>query len=360
MSKHFKIFLLALALGALVFSISRFVAYVSKKDVADAKLTYDYVSPAYHIDRIYKSMQGPSSTESFLLGDENDDELLWITGMRVQMVEADGATPTSNDFMCHTNLNFDLNSRKLWSGNVSISFPRIVTLSQGQYTMILPKGFGIPVRANEPLSMMTQALNLNINNPDKRLRHKVTIDYVRDSDLRKPLVPLYTTAAQVLVLVKGDTPYYKVVNPDPAAHGPGCSLGQAALNGIYKDINGNEFTGHWVVKSGREINSTSITENLKLQYDTTIHYIEVHLHPFAESLALVDRTEGKELFRSHAQNHRDRLGLERVEYFSSVEGIPIYKDHEYELVSTYDNKSAENSDAMAHMVLFLKDKQFLK
>lgn len=358
MSQHFKIFLSGLALGVLLFSIGRSSAYFFKKDVEEAKLKYEYVSPTYHIDRIYRSMQGPSSTESFILGDENDDDLLWITGVRVQMVEADGRTLASNDFMCHTNLNLDLANRQLWSGNVSISFPRIVTLSQGQYTMSLPDGFGIPLKANEPLSVMTQALNLNIDNLNKQLRHKVTIDYVRDGDLRKPLVPLYTTAAQVLVLVKGDVPYYKVVNPNPAAHGPGCSLGKPALNGIYKDINGNEFTGHWIVKSGREVNSTSVTENLKIQYDTTIHYIEVHLHPFAESLALVDRTAGQELFRSHARNHRDRLGLETVEHFSSVEGIPVYKDHEYELVSTYDNKSAQNSDAMAHMVLFLKDKQF--
>ena len=86
----------------------------------------------------------------------------------------------------------------------------------------------------------------------------------------------------------------------------------------------------------------------------------VLLHPFAVSLALVDRTNGRELFRSRAHNHPDRLGLERVESFSSVKGIPIYKDHEYELVSTYNNRSANSSDAMAHMVLFLRDKQFVR
>jgi hypothetical protein len=72
-----------------------------------------------------------------------------------------------------------------------------------------------------------------------------------------------------------------------------------------------------------------------MQFDTTVHYIAVHLHPFAESLELVDLTTGESVFKSKARNFDDKIGLEEVEFFSSEEGLPIYKDHEYELVSTY-------------------------
>jgi len=313
----------------------------SRKDLQAAKRTYEYLSPVYHVDRIYKSMQGPISTETVRLGEAQDTGLLWITGMRVQMVDADGATPVSNDFMCHTNLDFDLKQRALKSSNAAHAFARIVTLSQGQYALDLPKGFGIPLKANEPLLLSTQVLNLNIARPDKNIRHKVSIDYVRDADLKKPMLPLYTTAAQILVPFKGGM----------ATHAADCALGQ--------DISQwSERTGHWVLKPGKEINTTAVTEDLNLTFDTTVHYIEVHLHPYAESLVLRDRTDGRELFKARAHNRPDRLGLARVASFSSVKGIPVYKDHEYELISTYKNTSAEDSDAMAHMVLFLRDKEF--
>ena len=38
---------------------------------------------------------------------------------------------------------------------------------------------------------------------------------------------------------------------------------------------------------------TLVTELMSLPYDTTVHYIAVHLHPFAESLELIDLTTGK-------------------------------------------------------------------
>jgi len=99
---------------------------------------------------------------------------------------------------------------------------------------------------------------------------------------------------------------------------------------------------------------------MNILYDTTLHYAEVHVHPFAESLELKDRTTGETVIKSFAQNFTDRLGLKNVDYFSSVEGVPIFKDHEYELISIYNNTSGVDQDAMGHMVLFLYDKYFRK
>ena len=39
-------------------------------------------------------------------------------------------------------------------------------------------------------------------------------------------------------------------------------------------------------------------------------------------------------------------------------GIPVYADHQYELVSVYENTSAEEQDSMAVMYLYLDDRHF--
>ena len=97
---------------------------------------------------------------------------------------------------------------------------------------------------------------------------------------------------------------------------------------------------------------------MNLPYDTTLHYVEVHAHPFVEYLELIDRTSNTTVFKSYAKNFKDRLGLEKVDHFTSIEGVPVYKDHEYELVSVYNNTTDQYHDAMAHMVLFLRDKHY--
>ena len=76
-------------------------------------------------------------------------------------------------------------------------------------------------------------------------------------------------------------------------------------------------------------------------------------------MELIDVTENKSIFKGVAINSEDGVGLDHVTHYSSKEGIPIYKDHEYELVSIYNNTSGEDRDAMAAMMLFVLDKERL-
>src|SRR5688500_16286632 len=62
------------------------------------------LSPVYEVDRIYKSMTGPQSTEELRLEDLKQPELLWIVGFEATMVDPEGTKDMSQDFMCHTNL----------------------------------------------------------------------------------------------------------------------------------------------------------------------------------------------------------------------------------------------------------------
>jgi hypothetical protein len=45
-----------------------------------------------------------------------------------------------------------------------------------------------------------------------------------------------------------------------------------------------------------------------------------------------------------------------VDHFSSREGIPLYRDHEYELVSIYNNTTPVDQDSMAVMHLYVRDR----
>lgn len=317
------------------------------------------LSPVYHVDQKYRSMMGPSSTRTVHVGDPDHDALMWVTGYSARMVGQDGRSTMPQEFMCHSNLDLDPKAhRKLLRAESSIS-GRLFTLSQGQFEIDFPEGFGIPVRSKEALSLTTQVLNLNHEDPDIEVRHKVTIRYAED-DEKRPLRPLFQKSVYGLALLEGKDGHYGVRSAESEDHGPGCLERINASTHTYEDGQGRTFTGHWVVPPGREVNTTRVTKLLSLPYDTTIHYIAVHLHPFAESLELKDLSSNKTVFRSRAENYKDKIGLKTVHALSSREGIPVYADREYELVSVYNNTSDEPQDSMAVMYLYLLDKRFVR
>lgn len=320
------------------------------------------LSKVYHVDKKYRSMKGPQSTLELQLGDPEADELIWVVGYEAVMVGADGKTPMPQDLMCHSNLDLDpMRHREALKAEPGIS-GRLFTLSQGQLSIRFPEGFGIPVRSSEAISLTTQVLNLNREKPDIDVRHKVTVRYVRDADAKGRMKPLFQKSAYGLALIDGDDGRFGMDHGggahDGHGGGTGCLARENASDHTYDDGVGRTFTGHWVVKPGREVNRTPVSKILALPYDTTVHYIAVHLHPFAQSLTLLDKTTGQVVFRSQAKNFTRKIGLEHVEYFSSAEGIALKADHEYELVSVYENTSGEPQDSMAVMYLYLLDQRF--
>ena len=316
------------------------------------------LSPVYHVDRKYRSMMGPQSTQAIHVGDPDEDSLVWITGYSARMVGKDGRSSMPQEFMCHSNLDLDpVDHRKYVQAEKSIS-GRLFTLSQGQFEIDFPPGFGIPVRSKEALNLTTQVLNLNEDAPDLHVRHEVKIRYALDTPPRR-IKPLFQKSVYGLALVEGkDGHYGKGSGGSHHAEGGGCLERSNASTHTYEDGQGRTFTGHWVVPPGREVNTTRVTKLLALPYDTTIHYIAVHLHPFAESLELKDLTARKTVFRSEATNYARKIGLKKVHALSSAAGIPVFADHEYELVSIYRNTSGEPQDSMAVMYLYLLDRRF--
>ena len=328
--------------------------------VAPSVRVATFLSKTYLVDRKYRSMMGPQSTQPVTLLETETPELLWVTGFRAEMVGPDGQSPLSQEFMCHSNLDLNMSLHRRLFGMKRPSPNRVFTLSQGQQEIRFPAGFGMPIVSSEPFSLTTQVLNHNLERASFEVRHRVTVEFARDAELGAPLKPLFPLAANGLVLVEGKDPYFDIPEADAQVHGSGCQVGQTVAGSGHDipDRYGRRFSSHWIVKPGREVNHSNITRFMNVPFDTTAHYIAVHLHPFAESLELRDLTEGVTVYRSLARNSPDRIGLDAVQYYSSEEGLKLHADHEYELVSVYNNTTSEDHDSMAVMYIYALDKEF--
>jgi hypothetical protein len=340
-----------------------------------------FLSQVYTIDKIYHSMEGPSSVESIYLGDPNGAaELLWVTGIRTEMVGADGATPQLPELMCHVNIDLDPQKHQALFGFRRATAARLMTLSQGMLSAKLPNGYGFPLASNEPLVVFTQVLNLNIQQPQNlKVRHRVTIDYVRDRDLQTPIKPLFNVGASGMVKLD-DNPLalahsmasmpsmagvtteagHDATMNSPTSSTMSCLVGTRAPQASsgsadYVDPQGQKMTGHWIVPPGKQVNHSDISWFMNLQFDTRLHYAAVHLHPFARSLEMRDVTTGKTIFLAKAENPPNAVGLLHVDDFSSAGGVPLLHAHKYSLISTYDNPTDTNADSMASVFLGLDD-----
>jgi hypothetical protein len=331
-----------------------------------------FISPVYTIDKIYHSMEGPSSMERIYLGDPSAPaELLWVTGIRTEMVDADGKSPQLPELMCHVNVDLDPARHQAIFGFRRPTASRLMTLSQGMITAKLPAGFGFPMASNEPLLLFTQVLNLNIEHPQNlKVRHRVTIDYVRAGELTAPMKPLFNVGASGMVQLDDNPlalthsmmsmPSTAGITTEAEHASMSCLVGSRAPQATsgsadYVDPQGHKMTGHWIVPPGKQVNHSDITWFMNLQFDTRLRYAAVHLHPFARSLEIRDMTTGKTVFLAKAENPKTGVGLTHVDEFTSPAGVFLDHTHKYSLISDYDNTTSANVDSMASVFLGLDD-----
>ena len=325
------------------------------KPQVESRVVY---SDAFTIDTTWASMQGPYRVMEITLTDTTSHEIMWVTGYEAAIVDADSKEPKSSEFMCHSNVDLDMARHRQIFRWQQYPSRRLFTLSEGQTEVKLPDGFGIPLRSDEPLSVTAQVLNHNYKGPPIRVRQRVTVHYIRDRTLRKPLIALYQRGVNTLVRLDGPGGAYNSELTDAEMHDHAAPEGMGADSVPYHDHEGRTFAGHWVVKPGREVRTTPINGWLNMQQDIKVHFVSVHLHPFAESLQLRDATTGQTVLASKAENRPERIGLARVEQIASPEGITLHKDHRYELVSAYNNTSGTDRTAMAVMYLYVEDTEF--
>lgn len=324
--------------------------------------TFEFITPAYAVKGIYKSMKGPDYTNMNLRLSEGKPELLWVRGYEAIMVGTDGQSQKPQQFMCHNTLSIHrgLDQHRALFGAGPYGSRRLFTLSQGQYSVEFPKGFGIPMLSTEKLMLQSQVLNLEPKAVGETVRHKIKTHFVRDEGLSEPMKPLCMIPSGVAVPV-GD-PNARPMPDD--AHNLGCAINpklkpaKDAGGGPLTQKSDAVYTAHWIVPPGREERRTNVGQ--LFPFDTRIHYLSVHVHPGAESFKLRDLTTNEDLFTSKGEQLAKGVGLDRITYFSSEEGIPVYAKHDYELVSVYHNHTNQEQSAMAFMFCDVLDKGYHK
>jgi len=329
--------------------------------------TAEFYSSPLLIDTIYRSMLGPYEIKPIQL-DAQDESLLWIVSYESMVEAVDQKTPLKAAFMCHNNLNYDQKEKSPWQIKTSGANSRIFTLSEGQTSLDFPKGFGLPMQANQGLKMVSQVLNHKEKDIHIESRHHVRFKYLKDSELKSPLKALYQQSIFVTKQISGPAGSYglphlcvdhhldsnQIKGAQPQHD---CSINFSRKNyDPYNDKHGRRYTGHWKLPYGEERLKTDVTQMLDLDRNSRIHMIGVHLHPYAKALSLWDVTTDSLLYAANILTKADGFGFDSVGYYKDSIGIPVYKDHHYELVSEYECKdSTEAHTAMAVMYLYLSE-----
>ena len=350
--------LLALA-GALVMP----AVYSLTRPDPQEKAVLTLMSDPYRLDKIYRSMEGPWSIQRGIhLGMAEESRVQWVTGLETEVLDATGRKPISQEFFCHSNLTFAERSgspakyNQEMGGKTHLDW-RLFTLVPGRLSIDLPQGFGVPIPADAPLDYVTMSLNLNERDHVVNVQMRTTVHSIAGDQPGAPTKALFRRALYVLqpngVSAKGPACMSK-----PGMHmGAGCGeLTKVSVTESPSAKPGEGLMNHWVVPPGHHIYTTEITPQLNLPFDTTIHYATIHVHPFARGMELRDMTTGTTIFRLHSQDWPDRVGVAYVEEVKSTEGIPIQRDHRYELSAEYDNTTDADTDAMAILYLYFLEK----
>ena len=308
-------------------------------------------SPTFLIDGIYKSMEGPKASRYVQLSPQK--EILWIKGFEIKALDAVNNESLSNDFICHMNVdindityytNFNLKDR------IGKQYPRLTSLSHGLEKFDFPKGFGMPIYGNDFLFVTTQTLNHNLPKINKKVKHQIKITY--QTQKTKPLL---SKTAYIQLPFNEFDPYKQPLDP-----GSNQCIPVETKNHTYVNSCGQKMSGHWKIPLGKKTYKSAINEHLTLSESKQLHLAIPHVHPFATSIGIYDTTSKKMLFTCKVENYKNKIGLKKIETFSSEKGIWLYPTHHYEMIMTVNNTSKITQDMMGSMFLFFYDKELDK
>ena len=293
------------------------------------------------IDRIYPSMTGPRKTHRLALGTAEDKQV-WVTEFKAEVLDSKN-NAASQQFMCHSAL--DIVGRDEPGGGDPYR-GQAFTVSQGQTEIVFPPGFALTV-PNEPdtqQDVLVQVLNNNDPELRKDLNFRATLRYFGDKDAQqRKLIPLKLTGGSVNPIIDGSAAQKQEAVATPAFK-----------EEIFTGADGRRRTGHWLVPPGRQVLSTEIP--LGLDKNTTVHYMWMHVHPYAESVELRDITANQSVWKGRVRNDPDpkRAAVVATDTYSSPNGLVLHKNHKYELVATYENSTPRPVDAMASLWMYVR------
>lgn len=353
--------------------------------LATGRGSVEVLSAAYHIDRMYQSMEGPAGNQSRikLSPGRGNDEVLFVTGVRSEVVDARSEAVVSPEFFCHANLTLNPETTTPTAHNAGFAQSRhmdwrLVTLAPGCMEMRLPEGFGVPVKNGTLLDYYTMALNQNQGVPEQTVRFRSRIDYTSAAatralfrravyvhqQYREASGEKVQTAAGVHVGAKcglscnrnllGNDPSLFVDLSLPSHPGATCCVANASKGGIVPQF-GADNTVHWMVPPGKHSYVTDVSTQFDLPFDTTAHYVTGHLHPYGRRMRLVEKDTKRVVFEITSEDFPDKVGVRRMSDITARAGVPLLKDGRFELVADYDNTTTRPIDAMAIMYLYLAE-----
>jgi hypothetical protein len=314
-------------------------------------------------------MFGPKDSDRLTLLPGEQPEVLWITAIRADIVGADGETPESAEYFCHSVL-IRRDRRpleRLRKLELSVQSPKMFTLVQGLNEIRFPQGFGMPVFSDDQLENVAMVMNPVEREAPVRVGVDSRIEYVRASELEQVMKPLFVVPLVAKVPLEAadvdHNDHQHGGDETCLAHDPETQVarsvdrtGRTARSPVSVSDSGIAETGHWYVPPGRHTYRSRLGRlDDKIPFDTKAHYISAHLHPFGESLELIDLTTGETVFKANAKNFPGRIAVEKITHYSSPEGMTINRSHEHEIVAVYDNTTDQDIDSMAVMYLYLHD-----
>lgn len=295
-------------------------------------------------------------------------ELYWFKGVSLRVLdENDKPLPTA-EFICHFNIDVDPAFRKsIFPDSEHSMQTRVIVLTQGQTSFHFPEGYAVPLSSDEVWSLTFQAAH-RAGKDHRRIKHLCTLDFVKDSDLKKPMKALVWYS-----------PYISVVLTDEDAakqnehHGPSClvhSSGQGAenafTNSTYKDSSGKLVSGHWTLPTGLTTYSSPVDEQPEAGFGTKerdIHAVWTHVHPLCKKTSLIfcnGKTTSK-IFTIDVQTKtKGGLELRHIDAISSAAGIKMPSGGKYQLQAIYDNTTGKPQDSMVSHGVFFEDQSFKK
>jgi len=89
--------------------------------------------------------------------------------------------------------------------------------------------------------------------------------------------------------------------------------------------------------------------------DVVIHMIKLHLHPFGESVEIRDLTTMQTVWIGYAKAAAGRKALIDTPSYSDQNGLRIYANHSYAVITKYHNTSHETIGGMGVLRVYVAD-----
>jgi cyclophilin family peptidyl-prolyl cis-trans isomerase len=318
-----------------------------------------------------KAEKSSSTPEGLVYADIGKKELYWFKGIKLQVLDENNKVLPTAEFICHMNLDVDRDTRdNAFKDSTRVQNTRIITLTQGQTEFRFPEGYAVPVTSFEPFRFTFQAAN-RTSDVHRRVKHLCTMEFIKDSDLKKPMVALAWYAPYVAVNID-KTP--DALKPEHEMHGPSCLGGNTSgstapnfVNGaIMKNNAGDHLVGHWAIPPGTHNYSSPITDERDSGFsdeDRVVHAVWSHIHPMCNetTLNICDGNSKSPVWTVHSTTDTSHgLEIKHIDdlYFSQGKVLP--KGKHYELACKYENVTGKPQDSMVVQGIFFEDAKFVK